>query len=61
MKKLALLLAVIGFGLGACERHEWESKPGKAGTEKLFEHAPVDDDKGHEKEGEKSGKEEKAH
>ncbi|MES2982566.1 MAG: hypothetical protein V4727_09660 [Verrucomicrobiota bacterium] len=32
MKRLALLILVVGFGLGACERHELEE------TRKLHDH-----------------------
>jgi hypothetical protein len=32
MKRLALLILVIGFGLGACERHDFEE------TRKLHDH-----------------------
>ncbi len=42
MKQFSLLLALIGFGLGACERHDWESKPGKPGTIEFFKHGDGD-------------------
>lgn len=32
------LAALAVLGLSSCERHEWESKPGKPGTEELFKH-----------------------
>jgi len=35
MIRFALLLVVIGFGLGACERHDFE---GPEGTKRLHEH-----------------------
>ncbi len=35
MKRLALLTLLIGFGLGACERHDFD---GPNGTRKLHEH-----------------------
>jgi hypothetical protein len=35
MKRFALLSVVIGFGLGACERHDFE---GPEGTKRLHEH-----------------------
>ncbi|MGY8647035.1 MAG: hypothetical protein ACKVLL_06740 [Verrucomicrobiales bacterium] len=36
MKLLAFVFPLVFLGLSSCERHEWESKPGKPGTEKLF-------------------------
>ncbi|MDE0858675.1 MAG: hypothetical protein OSA93_00825 [Akkermansiaceae bacterium] len=36
MKPLAFVFALVFLGLSSCERHEWESKPGKPGTEELF-------------------------
>ncbi len=48
-KQLFILLALVGFGLGACERHDWETKDGKLGTEEFFKHAPVDDKDGQDK------------
>ena len=38
MKHSLFVLAVIGFGLASCERHEWKSENGKPGTEELFKH-----------------------
>lgn len=35
MKRLALLTVFIGFGLGACERHDFD---GPNGTRQLHEH-----------------------
>ncbi len=35
MKRFALLFALVAFGLGACERHDFE---GPTGTRKLHEH-----------------------
>lgn len=35
MKRLALLTVLVGFGLGACERHEFD---GPNGTRQLHEH-----------------------
>jgi len=35
MKRLALLTLLIGFGLGACERHDFD---GPNGTRQLHEH-----------------------
>lgn len=32
MKRIALLMLVVGFGLGACEKHDFEE------TRKLHEH-----------------------
>jgi hypothetical protein len=55
MKYSLFVLAVIGFGLASCERHEWKSKNGKPGTEELFNHE-TKEVKGHaNKEGEKEG------
>ena len=36
MKQFAFLTACAAFFLGSCDQHEWESKPGKPGTEELF-------------------------
>ena len=36
MKLLAFVFPLVFLGLNSCERHEWESKPGKPGTEELF-------------------------
>ena len=54
MKHSLFFLAVIGFGLASCERHEWESTSGKPGTEELFKHEPKK-----EAEEKKDGEEEK--
>jgi len=35
MKRLALLSILVGFGLGACEKHDFE---GPNGTKQLHEH-----------------------
>jgi len=35
MKRFALLSALVAFGLGACERHEFD---GPNGTRQLHEH-----------------------
>ena len=43
MKRLALLILVVGFGLGACERHDFEE------TRKLHDHHEKHDT--HEPEG----------
>jgi len=53
MKYSLFLLAVIGFGLASCERHEWESKPGKPGTEELFKHDPKKEEEKGDEEGER--------
>jgi len=42
MKLLPFVFTLVVFGLSSCERHEWESKPGKMGTEELFKHAPLE-------------------
>ena len=52
MKYSLFVLAVIGFGLASCERHEWESKPGKPGTEELFKHEPKEEKDDEKKDGE---------
>lgn len=44
MKLFSFVFALVVLGLASCERHEWESKPGKPGTEELFKHeAPAGD------------------
>ena len=62
MKAHGLAIALSLFALTACDRKEWESQPGRPGTEELFKHHPVEGD-GHEEHAEKGqGKEgEKAH
>ncbi|MGJ8694835.1 MAG: hypothetical protein ACSHYF_00825 [Verrucomicrobiaceae bacterium] len=60
MKHFAFVFALVVLGLSSCERHDWESKPGKPGTEELFKHAPKDD--GDHAEGEKhDGEKKEAH
>ena len=39
MKRSALLLVLVAFGLGACERHDFE---GEMGTRQLHEHGAHD-------------------
>jgi len=52
MKRLALLTLLIGFGLGACERHEFD---GPNGTRQLHEHHGAHDtEAGHAEGGEES-------
>ncbi|MDB4353902.1 hypothetical protein N9Z02_01220 [Akkermansiaceae bacterium] len=55
MKPLSFVFALVLLGLSSCERHEWESKPGKPGTEKLF---PVHHGDDHAKEGDHAEKKE---
>ncbi|MDB4143335.1 MAG: hypothetical protein QNK83_12900 [Akkermansiaceae bacterium] len=50
MKFLPFVFSLLVIGLSSCERHDWESKPGKPGTEELFKHAPVEKDGGEHKE-----------
>ncbi len=47
MKRLALLILVVGFGLGACERHDFEE------TRKLHDHHEKHDTHEHEEPSEK--------
>lgn len=51
MKSLALLALVIAFGLGACERHEFN---GPNGTRQLHEHHGSHDSGEHHAEGEEA-------
>ncbi|MDB4687436.1 hypothetical protein OAE92_01475 [Akkermansiaceae bacterium] len=53
MNHSLFVLAVIGFGLASCERHEWKSENGKPGTEELFKHEPKEEKEYANKEGEK--------
>ena len=58
MKHSLFVLALIGFGLASCERHEWKSENGKPGTEELFTHEAKEEKKEADKEGEKKHEEE---
>ena len=46
MKIFAFVSALVVLGLSSCERHEWESKPGKPGTNELFPAHHGDDKEG---------------
>jgi hypothetical protein len=60
MKHSLFVLAVIGFGLASCERHEWKSENGKPGTEELFKHESKEE-KEHTSEADEEEGEKKPH
>lgn len=49
MKAFSFVFTLVVLGFSSCERHEWESKPGKPGTEELFKHEDLEKKDGEEK------------